>query len=298
MVVIVLNDCPPKLRGDLSKWLFEINTGVYVGNISARVRDLLWERICNNVKHGQATMVYPVQGEQKLEFCVHNTNWKVVDFDGIKLMQRPLAIHVNKNNELGHGFDGEGFSKAYQYKKSNRMQIAKQKASQIQNNYIVLDVETTGLSHLTDEIIEIGALLVSNGEPRSEFHYLVRCQKKLPEHIKELTGITDENLLTNGYELRVVLQKLLEFMKDIPVVCHNTAFDLNFVQAACKKENLPVPRNKCIDTVILARRKLKRLKDYKLQTIAKELSIDSTGIHRALNDCYITYGIFIKLNEN
>ena len=178
------------------------------------------------------------------------------------------------------------------------MQIAKQKASQIQNNYIVLDVETTGLSHLTDEIIEIGALLVSNGEPRSEFHYLVRCQKKLPEHIKELTGITDENLLTNGYELRVVLQKLLEFMKDIPVVCHNAAFDLNFVQAACKKENLPVPRNKCIDTVILARRKLKRLKDYKLQTIAKELSIDSTGIHRALNDCYITYGIFIKLNEN
>ena len=91
MVVIVLNDCPPKLRGDLSKWLFEINTGVYVGNISARVRDLLWERICNNVKHGQATMVYPAQGEQKLEFCVHNTNWKVVDFDGIKLMQRPLG---------------------------------------------------------------------------------------------------------------------------------------------------------------------------------------------------------------
>ena len=298
MVVVVLNDCPPKLRGDLSKWLFEINTGVYVGNISARVRELLWERICKNVKHGQATMVYSAQGEQKLEFCVHNTNWKVVDFDGIKLMQRPLATHTEINQDSVHGFGVEGFSKAYQYKKSNRIQAAKQKTVQSQSDYIILDIETTGLSHLTDEIIEIGALRVSGGEPTEEFHYLVKCDKKIPEHVKKLTGITDENLLNDGCELRRVLQKLLDFMSDSPVVCHNASFDLNFIQAACKKENLPVPRNKCTDTVILARRKLKRLKDYKLKTIAEELSVDITGSHRALKDCYITYGIFTKLNEN
>ena len=63
MVVLVLTDCPPKVRGDLSKWLFEINTGVYVGNISARVRELLWNRICENIRQGQATMVYSAAGE-------------------------------------------------------------------------------------------------------------------------------------------------------------------------------------------------------------------------------------------
>ena len=110
MVVVVLTDCPPKLRGDLSKWLFEINTGVYVGNISARVRELLWERICDNVQHGQATMVYSAQGEQKLEFCVHNTSWKIVDFDGIKLMRRPLPGKTNKGkSDLSYT---AGYSKA------------------------------------------------------------------------------------------------------------------------------------------------------------------------------------------
>ena len=49
MIVITLTDCPPKLRGDLSKWLCEINTGVYVGNLSGRVRDELWERVCSNL---------------------------------------------------------------------------------------------------------------------------------------------------------------------------------------------------------------------------------------------------------
>ena len=90
MVVITLSDCPPKVRGDLSKWLCEINTGVYVGNLSARVRQELWMRVCDNLKNGRATMVYSTQGEQQLNFEVHNSLWEPVDLDGIKLMRRPL----------------------------------------------------------------------------------------------------------------------------------------------------------------------------------------------------------------
>lgn len=90
MVIFILTDCPPKVKGDLSKWLFEINTGVYVGRVSARVREEIWSRICASVRHGQATMVYGASGEQKMEFRVHNTTWEIVDYDGIKLMRRPL----------------------------------------------------------------------------------------------------------------------------------------------------------------------------------------------------------------
>ena len=96
MIIVVLTDCPPKLRGDLSKWLFEINTGVYVGNVSARVREALWIRICETVQQGQATMVYPAPGEQKMEFRVHNTTWEMVDYDGVKLMRRPLGRKITE----------------------------------------------------------------------------------------------------------------------------------------------------------------------------------------------------------
>jgi CRISPR-associated protein Cas2 len=297
MVVVVLTDCPAKLRGDLSKWLFEINTGVYVGNLSTRVRELLWERICENVRHGQATMVYSAQGEQKLEFCVHNTSWKIVDFDGIKLMQRPLPKHNDSDHDLETTLCADGFSKASQYEKNRRIQISKQKAMQNQDDYVVVDVETTGLSHLSDEIIEIGALRVAGGEPVEEFHSLVRCKNKIPESVKNLTGITDEELLKDGRELHEVLQELNEFLSNSMLICHNAAFDLNFIQSACKRANIQVPRNKCADTLILAKKKLKGIRDYKLSTIAEKLSVDTDGLHRALRDCYITYGIYKKLNE-
>ena len=60
-----MTDCPPGLRGDVSKWLFEINTGVYVGSLSARVRDALWSRICENLSAGRATMSAEIYSPRK-----------------------------------------------------------------------------------------------------------------------------------------------------------------------------------------------------------------------------------------
>ena len=64
MVVITLEKCPLALRGDLTKWLQEISLGVYVGQVSARVRDKLWQRVCEESKNGRATMVYSARNEQ------------------------------------------------------------------------------------------------------------------------------------------------------------------------------------------------------------------------------------------
>lgn len=297
MVIVVITDCPSRLRGDISKWLFEINTGVYVGNISARVREGLWERVCENVKHGQATMVYPVQGEQKMEFCVHNTSWEVVDLDGIKLMRRPLTANISSEKEAKDLNYKRGFSNAAKHEKHRRIGFARQKLVQKQNDYIVVDVETTGLSYLSDEIIEVAALHIIEGKPAGEYQSFVLCNKEIPESVKKLTGITDKELKQNGRELRVVLQELIDFLADNQIVCHNAAFDLNFIHASCKRNNIMVHRNKCVDTLPLAKCKLKGLRDYKLQTIAKELSIDTAGLHRALKDCYTTYRIYSKLIE-
>ncbi|MCL2137469.1 MAG: type I-E CRISPR-associated endoribonuclease Cas2e [Coriobacteriia bacterium] len=104
MIVITVSDCPIALRGDLTKWLFEINTGVYVGRVSARVRENIWDRVKDSIKQGRATMVYSAQNEQGMNFRVHNCEWEPIDFDGVKLMLRPSSARVKKLGALRLGF--------------------------------------------------------------------------------------------------------------------------------------------------------------------------------------------------
>ena len=91
MTVIVLNAVPPGLRGHLTRWLLEISPGVYIGFVSARVRELIWERVVEHVAEGRALMVHATDGEQRLEFEVHGHDWTPVDYDGITLMRRQTA---------------------------------------------------------------------------------------------------------------------------------------------------------------------------------------------------------------
>ena len=88
MVVMVLTACPPGARGDLTRWLLEIAPGVFVGRLSARVRERLWQRVCSFVKSGRAIMVYSARNEQHLEFEVFQPDWIPVDCEGLKLIKR------------------------------------------------------------------------------------------------------------------------------------------------------------------------------------------------------------------
>ena len=295
MVIVVLTDCPPKLRGDLSKWLFEINTGVYVGKVSTRVREELWSRICESISHGQATMVYPSSGEQKMEFRVHNTTWEVVDYDGVKLMRRPL-IYSDKETSSSENAITAPDSKAALYQRSRRIQGAKQRKAQ-GTDYTVLDLETTGLSHLKDHIIEIAALRVRNDCVVEEFHALIRCPIPLPSTVSELTGLSDLQLMSEGRQIDDVLRELLAFIGSDLLVIHHAAFDYSFLQAGCKKAGLPIPRNQCMDTLKLARQKLSGLNHYSLEALSTYFELTVTGCHRALKDCELTLGIYQKLKE-
>jgi CRISPR-associated protein Cas2 len=104
MTVIILTDCPLSLRGDLTKWLLEVNAGVFVGRVSKRVRDHLWDRVIKFAKNGRATMVYSTNNEQGLDFRTHGNVWEPIDFDGIKLMLRPNPAHAKKTAGLKPGF--------------------------------------------------------------------------------------------------------------------------------------------------------------------------------------------------
>ncbi|PMC61595.1 type I-E CRISPR-associated endoribonuclease Cas2 [Corynebacterium xerosis] len=91
MIVLVVTACPAGLRGDLTKWLAEISPGVFVGQPSARIRDLLWDRTVDLCKDGRALLVFNTNNEQGLEFRTHRHTWKPTDFDGITLMMRPAT---------------------------------------------------------------------------------------------------------------------------------------------------------------------------------------------------------------
>ena len=89
MVVLVLTACPAGLRGHLTRWLMEISPGVFVGDVSTRVRELMWLRVLELCKDGRAIMVHASDNEQGLEYRVHRHDWVPEDFDGVWLMRRP-----------------------------------------------------------------------------------------------------------------------------------------------------------------------------------------------------------------
>ncbi|WP_029067693.1 type I-E CRISPR-associated endoribonuclease Cas2e [Jonesia quinghaiensis] len=89
MTVIVLTAVPQSLRGQLTRWLLEVSAGVFVGKVSARVRELLWARVKEHIGTGRALMVWQARTEQGLDFLTHNHDWQPTDFEGVTLMLRP-----------------------------------------------------------------------------------------------------------------------------------------------------------------------------------------------------------------
>lgn len=87
MLVIVLENAPPRLRGRLAVWLLEVRAGVYVGNYSRRVRDHIWEHVEEGIEDGNAVMVWRSKAEAGFEFKTLGTNRRMpVEFDGVQLV--------------------------------------------------------------------------------------------------------------------------------------------------------------------------------------------------------------------
>jgi CRISPR-associated protein Cas2 len=294
MIVLTLTDCPNALRGDLTRWLFEIDTNIYVGKQSARVRENIWARVTENAKSGRAVMVYPAKNEQGFDFRVHGAAWEPIDFDGLKLMMRPHLGGAHANT----GRLKPGFSKAAKYRAAKRFASAK-KPPALPDTYVVVDVETTGFSHETDEIIEIGAIKVIEGDNDNAdvFQALVRAKAAIPPHIEKLTGITNETLKKDGRELKEVISGFLAFTGELPVMSHNAKFDMGFLRAACERCGIAMPSNSWIDTLQLARKLLDDPPDYKLGTLMRYLGIEQVEAHRGVGDCSATVMLYERLRE-
>ena len=287
-VTVVLSDCPQKLRGDMTKWFIEVNTGVYVGDISARVRDELWERIIDNLGHGHATMIFPAVGEQRMDFRVHNAYRESVDYDGIKLMRRPERFQVPEKT---------GFSTAAKRRMGSKKKPAVDPLLYFVSDYAVLDLETTGLDEKKDSIIEIALIVVIQDTVVEKKQILVSTEKPLPDEIVRLTGITEYELRANGIPMEDALFELFETVEDLPIVCHNAGFEQKFLCEACRRADECEPENRFIDTLKVSKLLLPDATDHKLSALAEYFGVEYPKRHRALPDCEATYAVYCKLNE-
>ncbi|MCN9240673.1 type I-E CRISPR-associated endoribonuclease Cas2e [Streptomyces sp. RY43-2] len=91
MTVIVLTNCPTGLRGFLTRWLLEISAGVFVGNPSARIRDVLWNEVQQYAGQGRALLAHTTNNEQGFTFRTFDHQWHPIDHEGATLIQRPIA---------------------------------------------------------------------------------------------------------------------------------------------------------------------------------------------------------------
>lgn len=288
MIVVTLTDCPPRLRGDLSKWLLEINTGVYVGQLNKRVREELWKRICDNLPRGRATMVYSANNEQRMEFRVHNTLWTPVDFEGLTLMMRPGETESAAASAAAMSKAAVG--RMIQNKSAGQDKRAKKAG------YVVIDIETTGLDPERHEILEIGALRIVDHKISERFSALIHPKQPLSKEITALTGITQQ-MAQEGMELTKALKAFWSFLGKSVVIGHNLSFDLAFLKKASGEAGITVPVNSCMDTLTFARRRIKDIPDHRLETLAGYFEIKPERFHRALDDCCTTFQIYEKLNE-
>ncbi|MFF3531416.1 type I-E CRISPR-associated endoribonuclease Cas2e [Streptomyces rubiginosohelvolus] len=91
MTVIVLTTCPPGLRGFLTRWLLEISAGVFIGNPSSRIRDVLWDEVQQHAGQGRALLAHTTNNEQGFTFRTHDHAWHPADHEGLTLIRRPSA---------------------------------------------------------------------------------------------------------------------------------------------------------------------------------------------------------------
>lgn len=167
------------------------------------------------------------------------------------------------------------------------------KFQHLNDTIVVFDIETTGFNASTEKIIEIGATKIKNGEIIEEFQTFVNPQRPLSFEIINLTNIKDEDL-QNAPTIDEALPKFFEFCNDSVLAAHNAGFDMSFIKK--NAEDLGIEINfTVIDTLLLARRLVRSISNYRLGTLTKYFKISLINAHRANDDARATAKVLLEL---
>ena len=300
--VITLTNVPNSLRGDLTRWMQEIATGVYVGNFNSRVREYLWKRILDMVGDGSATISYAHRNEIGYSFLTCNTERQKIDFEGIPLVLLPIENSSKEKNLKGEGrhYIEKSQSHIIQHKNDHstlrlpeKVDDCKELLEQDNLDLVFLDIETTGLNADVDQIIEIGAIKISKGI-QYNFHRMIHIGIPVPAIVQKITKITDE-MLKNGAELKSCIKEFQEFVKGAMLVGYNISFDLKFLNKALENNYSERFHNKTKDLMYKAKKLNISQANYKFETTLKFYGIEQNVEHRAFEDAKLLYTLYKKM---
>ena len=165
------------------------------------------------------------------------------------------------------------------------------------SDYVVFDLETTGVNCSADDVIEISAVKVVSGEITDEFSTLVNPGRPIPFYATEVNGITDD-MVSEAPDFETALSDFIVFAGDAVLVGHNIhRFDLRFLYRDAERFWGKTLANDYIDTLEIAQSYLPELSHHKLTDLAAHYGIDSDGAHRALNDCRMNQLVFEELKK-
>ena len=162
-----------------------------------------------------------------------------------------------------------------------------------ETDFVVVDVETTGMSSTEDRITEIAMMHVRDGTLVEEFSTLVNPLMTIPAFITDLTGI-DNIMVQDAPTAREVVPYMAEFLGDSVFVAHNAPFDWGFVSQTARRERGIELTNPQLCTVRLSRKILPDLPSKSLGPVSKYLDIRIPERHRASGDAYATALVLIK----
>ncbi len=189
------------------------------------------------------------------------------------------------------------FPKSYQVVEQQFLFVENSPVSNfLQNNtFVVFDLETTGLDSSKDEITEIGAVKIVNGELTETFSTLIKPKQIIPDFIVKMTGISNE-LVKDAPSIEEVLPDFYKFCHGSTIVAYNINFDYKFINHFGLKLGYKF-KNKQIDAMHLARIGIPNLKRYTLKDAVNKLGINLTNAHRAMFDTVATAKLFLALSD-
>ena len=232
---------------------------------------------------GDAVKQAAAWGHQAIAITDHGVAQSVPD--AMKAAAKAKVAGTDQNIKILYGCEGY-----YVNDVDDRIVVHGSEDFPLDGEYVAFDLETTGLSSIHDEIIEIGAVIMKEGKELERFQTFVDPGRKLTPKIVELTGINDE-MLQGAPRIGEILPEFLAFCGQRPLVAHNADFDVGFINAACERLGIPFHPTSA-DTLILAQNLMPQLSKFKLNIVSDALSLPDFNHHRAADDA-VTCGLIM-----
>ncbi|MBE5945595.1 MAG: PolC-type DNA polymerase III [Lachnospiraceae bacterium] len=201
----------------------------------------------------------------------------------------PIANHcVSKDEDFKIIYGLEGY-----FVDDLKDLVVNDKGQSIDSEYVVFDIETTGLSPRFNKIIEIGAVRVKDGKIKDTYSRFVNPEVPIPYSITKLTSIND-NMVLEAPTIEEVLPEFLDYVGDAILVAHNASFDTGFIKEFAIRQGLAFDYT-IVDTMTLAHILIPELGKYTLDRLCKQFNVSLENHHRACDDAAATAEIFVKM---